>query len=217
MVGSRTQLLGGCRSNTVLSASSWSLLLALMGKSLPFWRQRLSFKKKGLMEMVQPPQCLVDLSFLLGSPISFLGSPAKEDFLIPSDISSTWIEGERGSPITPCRGSEGFIECDLKSFTSREVCSTPVNTYSSSVSCSSLSVRPRCWREGDNLLSPRISDSSSLAQISLMRSRPLAVCPLILDLGCLEVGIKPPTSVLFRLQSSFVLGGLDSYSSSDQY
>ena len=142
MVGSCTQFLGGCCSNTVLSVVVWTFLLALMGKPLPFWRQRLGIKKMGLLEMVQPSQRSMDSSFLLELPISFSVSPMKEDFLLPSDFSCTWIEGERGCPITPCRGSEGLMECDLKSFTSGEVCSTPVKTCSSLVSCSSLTETP---------------------------------------------------------------------------
>ena len=145
MVGSCTQFLGGCCSNTVLSVVVWSFLLALRGKPLPFWRRRLSVKKMGLLEMVQPSQRPVDPSFLLGSPISFSISPVKVDFMLPYDFSCTWIESERGRPLTSNYDSEGLTECDLKSFTSEEVCSTPVKTCSE---------RPRGRREGDNLLSP---------------------------------------------------------------
>ena len=45
-----------------------------MGKSPPFWQQRLCNRRKGPLVLVHPPQRAVDPSFLLDSPISSVDS-----------------------------------------------------------------------------------------------------------------------------------------------
>ena len=42
-------------------------------------------------------------SFLLGSPVSFLGSPKKVDALLPSEKMSTSVEGKGSEYLSPTR------------------------------------------------------------------------------------------------------------------
>ena len=63
--------------------------------------------------MIQSPMHPVDPSFLLGSPVSFLGSAEKEDVLLPSKKLSTSIVGTGIESLSPIRDLCG---CNLEGF-----------------------------------------------------------------------------------------------------
>ena len=86
---------------------------ALMGKPLDFWRRRLCHRKKGSLVMIQSPMRPVDHSFLLGSLVSFLDSPEKEDVLLPSKNMSTSVVGVGIESLSPIRDLCG---CNLEGF-----------------------------------------------------------------------------------------------------
>ena len=53
--------------------------------------------------MKQFPMRSVELSFLLGSPVSFLGSPKKVDALLSLEKMSTSVEGLGSEYLSPIR------------------------------------------------------------------------------------------------------------------